>query len=134
MKLCFENAAGRLLEDPLGFMQVNWAMQPRTLADVKALFTQMALSLQQRRWGRILVDQSQMPPFSQEEQRWIAEQWLPAAVQSSGYRYGAVVVSQDVFTRLATAYITTHVQGLPLTYRSFETETEARAWLTKQPV
>jgi hypothetical protein len=38
-----------------------------------------------------------------------------------------------VLVRLATAYVTTHVQGLPLAYRSFDTETEAVRWLLDQP-
>ncbi|TGD77825.1 hypothetical protein [Hymenobacter wooponensis] len=134
MRIYFENAAGRLLEDPAGFLQAHWAPTPRTFTDLKALFTHMALCMQQRKWGRILINQRGMLPFSPEEQRWVAEQWLPEAVRTAGYRFGAVVVSESVLARLATAYITTHVQGLPLTYRSFESEEEAKAWLIKQPV
>jgi hypothetical protein len=134
MEIFFENAAGRLLEDPAGFLQANWTAQPRSFSELQALFTHMALGLQRNGWGRMLINQVSMTPFSQQEQLWIAEHWLPGAVQTAGYRFGAVVVSQDVLTRLATAYVTTHVQGLPLTYRSFEIEEQAKAWLIKQPV
>jgi predicted anti-sigma-YlaC factor YlaD len=134
MRIYFQNAAGRLLEDPAGFLQAHWSPDSRTFTDLKALFTHMALCMQQRKWSRMLINQRGMLPFSQEEQRWVAEQWLPEAVRTAGYRFGAVVVSENVLTRLATAYITTHVQGLPLTYRSFESDEEAKAWLLNQPV
>ncbi|WP_262922986.1 hypothetical protein [Hymenobacter cellulosilyticus] len=37
-----------------------------------------------------------------------------------------------MMVRLATAYITTHIQGLPLVYRSFEKPAQAEAWLLQQ--
>jgi hypothetical protein len=130
--LLFTNAAGRLLADPAGFLRTTWATPPRTLADTQALFTSMSTALHQRGWCRILINQVTMRPFSPAEQQWISQQWLPLAVRS-GYRYGAVVVATDIYTRLATAFITTSVSGLPLRYRSFDQEAEAIAWLRQQP-
>jgi len=129
----FTNAAGRLLADPEGFVRAYWTNQPRTLADTQALFTSMSTALAQRGWSRILVNQVSMRPFSAVEQQWVAQQWLPLAVAQSGYRYGAVVVSTDIYARLATSFITTSVGGLPLRYRSFDQEAEALAWLRQQP-
>jgi hypothetical protein len=93
----------------------------------------MIHSLRQRGWNRILVNQVGMPPFTPAEQQWVAHDWLPRAVQEGGYRYGAVVVSANVLVRLATAYVTTNVQSLPLVYRSFDCATEAEHWLKQQP-
>ena len=129
----FANTAGQLTAEPTGFLRVHWFAQPRTLADTQALFTNMARLLKQRGWSRILVNQVAMRPFSPAEQQWVSQEWLPQAVREAGYRTGAVVVSTDTYTRLATAYITTNVSGLPLRYRSFDTETEAVAWLLQQP-
>lgn len=130
----FANAAGTLAADPASFLRVVWPAGPRTLADTQALFGAIAEALAMRGWGRVLVHQVEMLPFSTAEQQWVAHEWLPAAVQYSGYRYGAVIVSTDAYTRLATAYITTSVSGLPLRYRSFDAEAEAVAWLLRQPV
>ena len=130
--LLLANAAGQLTADPAGFLRVAWTNQPRTLADAQALFTSMSTALHQRNWSRILINQAAMRPLSADEQQWISQQWLPLAVRS-GYRTGAVVVSTDIFARLATAFITTNVGGMPLRYRSFDQETEARAWLRQQP-
>ena len=129
----FTNAAGQLTADPARFLRAYWTAQPRTLADTQALFTNMALLLRQHGWSRILVNQVAMKPFSPAEQQWITQEWMPQAVREAGYRTGAVVVSTDTYTRLATAYITTNVGGLPLRYRSFDTEAEAVAWLLQQP-
>ncbi|TGE27705.1 hypothetical protein [Hymenobacter metallicola] len=132
-KLYFENTAARLLQDPQGFLRVSWSAQERRLEETQAVFTHMRLALVRFNWSRILVDQRVMPPFTAAEQQWIAQQWLPLAVQEGGYRHGAVVVSTEVMVRLATSFITTQVLGLPLVYRSFEREADAQQWLLGQP-
>ncbi|KAA9333009.1 STAS/SEC14 domain-containing protein [Hymenobacter busanensis] len=132
-RIYFENAAGRLTEDPDGFLRAVWSPGYRRPGEAQALFTHMAQALRQRGWSRIFIDQRHMQPFSPAEQDWVATHWLPAAVRESGYRHGAVLVSPSVMVRLATAYITTQVQNLPLTYFSSETEAEALAWLRAQP-
>ena len=131
--LLFKNKAGQLLADPAGFLRANWGTQPRILADTRDLFNAMQRQLQVHRWGRILITQVGMAPFTPAEQQWVAHEWLPQAVRAGGYRYGAVVVAHDVLVRLATAYVTTNVQGLPLVYRSFDSEAEAVRWLVQQP-
>lgn len=133
-RLYFQNNAGHLLLDAAGFLRAVWGPGPRTLSDTQGLFTHMQHALLRHHWSRIMITQVGMPPFTADEQRWVAREWLPQAVQVGGYRHGAVIVSADVLVRLATAYVTTHVQGLPLVYRSFETEAEAAHWLRQQPV
>ena len=128
----FENTAGRLLTDPAGFLRVVWSNQLRGPQDVEALFTHMTRALRQYGWSRILIDQVAMRRFTPQEQEWVANKWLPHAVQEGGYRFGAVLVSPDVMTRLATAYITTKIQGLSVVYHSFGEEATAVDWLLRQ--
>jgi len=128
----FENNAGRILEDPAGFLRANWSSNSRQPGDARALFTHMLRALQRHNWSRILVNQVGMLPFSTAEQQWVAQEWLPLAVQG-GYRHGAIVVSTDVMVRLATAYVTTQVNNMPLLYRSFETDAAAVQWLLQHP-
>ncbi len=97
------------------------------------MLTAVADALLRYGWRRVLTNQTVMLPFSPEEQQWITQEWLPAAVYTSGYRFGAVVVSANVLTRLATAFVTTNFSDLPLRYRSFDAEDEAIAWLLQQP-
>ncbi|GAB3741008.1 hypothetical protein GCM10027594_20820 [Hymenobacter agri] len=130
--LYFENRAGEVRKDPDGFLRTTWGSHQRTLPATQAVFENMLRALRQFGLSRILVDQTRMVPFTPEEQQWITREWMPRAVLG-GYRYGAVVVSTNVLARLATAFITTAVQGLPLVYRSFDAEDEARRWLQQQP-
>jgi hypothetical protein len=131
--LVFQNNAGQVIAEPGAFLRLNWNGQPRAFADTCAMFTAAAEALRQHGWGRILIDQMQMQPFSSHEQLWISQQWLPAAVRESGYRFGAVLLAANVLTRLATAFVTSTPE-LPLRYRSFSTEVEALDWLIQQPV
>ena len=98
------------------------------------MFTTAAQALNEYGWSRILVNQVHMPPFTPQEQLWISQEWLPAAVRESGYRAGAVVVATNVLTRLATAFVTASNPDLPLRYRSFDLEALAIEWLLAQPV
>jgi hypothetical protein len=127
----FQNPAGQLAADPRGFLRLTWSATPRTLADTQALLSHTISTLQQRGWSKMLGDQTAMLPFSAAEQQWVAQHWLPLAVQVGGYRYGAIVVSADTYARLATAYITTNVGGLPMRYRSFDDASQAIAWLLR---
>jgi len=128
-----QNTAGQVTAEPGGYLRLHWRNQPRTFAETCAMFTTAATALEHYGWGRILINQVDMSPFSPQEQLWISQQWLPEAVRASGYRFGAVVVAANVLTRLATAFVTTSFADLPLRYRSFDAEQQAIAWLTQQP-
>jgi hypothetical protein len=129
--LIFENTAGQLRADSEGFLRMDWSAKARTLADTQGLLLHMSQTLRQYKWHRVLANQVAMPAFSADEQAWIRDEWLAQAA-ASGYRAGAILVATDTFARLATAYITTNVQGLSIRYRSFDLETEAVAWLLQQ--
>ena len=133
LRSLYRNPAGELGLDPAGFLRITWSTAARGPHDAAALFEQLLAALRQQGWSRVLINQAGMHAFSPAEQGWIATDWLPRAVHVGGYRHGAVVVAPDVFVRLATAFITTNVQGLPLAYRSFDTEAEAVQWLLQQP-
>jgi hypothetical protein len=128
LPVLFKNSAGQLTADPAGFLRMDWSGAERSLTDTQGLLTRMAQALQQHGWGKVLANQTLMSSFTPAEQQWIAQEWLPLAVQS-GYRYGAIVVSTNTYARLATAFITTNVGGLPLRYRSFDDAAQATAWL-----
>lgn len=128
LPVLFQNPAGQLTADPAGFLRMDWSGAERTLADTQGLLTHLARALQQHGWHKVLANQTLMPSFSPAEQQWISHEWMPGAVQS-GYRYGAIVVSTNTYARLATAFITTNVGGLPLRYRSFDDAAQATTWL-----
>lgn len=128
-RIYHENAAGRAVNDPLGFARLTY----RAGGDAfEALLGNVTRLLARRGDGGLLVDQRQMVPFTPDEQAYVIEQWLPRTVQEGGYRYGAVLLAEDVFARLATAQMVTAVRALPIGYRYFELEAEAVAWLLDQ--
>ena len=52
----FENAVGRITEDPNGYAFILYYDVPRQLAELRALLTHMGQLLLRRGWHRILVD------------------------------------------------------------------------------
>ena len=130
--LVFENAAGRVEADPAGFMRSYWGPNVRTLADTQAFMRGLSQGMRRYGWPWVLINQVVMPAYTPEEQAWITQEWLPAAVREAGYRAGAIVLATNIYARLATAFVTTNVHGLPIRYRSFDEETTAIAWLLKQ--
>lgn len=127
--LYFENSGGRIWEEPAGFLRLEYSPGQREIAQFRALLTHAAQALYRRGWSRILIDQRAMTPFSPAEQDWMSTQWLPQAVREYGYRYGAVLVAQDVFARLAMNQLMLASRGLAHAYRTFESEAAAMAWL-----
>ena len=127
--LYFENSVGRLWEEPGGYLRLDYKPGPREAVQFRALLTHAGQALSRYQWSRMLVDQHQMSPFTPTEQTWMTSEWLPKAVNEHGYRYGAVVVAQNVFARLAMTQLVLGTRHLPHAYRTFEDETEALTWL-----
>ncbi|GAB2857469.1 hypothetical protein GCM10027044_16720 [Hymenobacter ruber] len=127
--LYFENSAGRIWEEPAGFIRLEYRAGVREAVQFRALLTHAAQAMKRRNWDKMLVDQRDMSPFNPSEQDWMTNEWLPRAVHESGYRYGAIVVAHNVFTRLATNQFIMASRSLPHTYRTFEADDAAAAWL-----
>jgi len=130
--LYFENSIGRIWEEPGGYLRLEYRAGAREIVQFRALLTHTAHALNRRQWNKILVDQRSMAPFSATEQDWMASEWLPRAVNEHGYRYGAVLVANDVFARLAMNQLVMATRTLAHTYRTFEAEEAAVAWLAQQ--
>lgn len=130
--LYFENSAGRIWEEPEGFVRLEYRSGPREQLPFRALLTHTAQALPRRQWSKILVDQREMSPYNPSEQEWMTNEWLPRAVQENGYRFGAILLAHNVFARLVTNQFVTASRRLPHTYRTFETDEEAMVWLLQQ--
>lgn len=128
--LYYENAMARLYAHPAGYALLRYHPGLRTLADVQGILTHTGRLLQGRNWQQMLSDQRQLPPFSEQEQALITQFWRTRH-QAYGSVTGAVVVAQDVFTRLSFSRIR-HEAQTALRYRLFEQEADAHAWLTQQ--
>ena len=127
--LYFENSAGRIWEEPEGYLRLQYFPGPREAVQFRALLTHTSRAMSRRQWSKALVDQRDMAPFNPTEQEWMTHEWLPHAVNEHGYRYGAILVAHNVFARLAMNQFIMASRDLPHTYRTFETEEEATTWL-----
>ncbi|UOQ96255.1 hypothetical protein MUN81_13460 [Hymenobacter sp. 5317J-9] len=133
MRLYFENPVGRLLEHPDGYALVQYAAGPRDFPTFQAFLTHTSQLLRRHNWHKMLADQRQMSPFTDEERNWIREYWL-ASSQTDGYElYGAVIIPADVFARLSLNLVMNDSQQSALTYRLFDAEPEAVEWLQQLP-
>jgi hypothetical protein len=131
-RIYYENPVGRAVDDPLGFARLMYQPGVRPRDGFQALLGHVTQLMARREDGCLLVDQRLMTPFTPEEQEHVIQQWLPRTVQEGGYRYGAVLVAQNVFARLATSTIISAVRDLSITYCYFEEEAEAITWLMSQ--
>lgn len=125
----FKNSAGCIWEEPAHYVRLDYYPGPRQEAEFKALLTHARRAMQRHGWGRLLINQQQMTPFTPTETSWMVNEWLPQAVREAGYRHGAVVVADDVFARLAMTGLAPTSRQLGHTYRNFEEEEKAIEWL-----
>lgn len=128
-QLYFENNAGRLFEHIDGYVVFQYHAGKRTLADLQALLTHTSNLLDRNQWHRLLGDQRLMSPFTEEESTWITTYWLDGSRQRPGGIYGAIILAHDVFARLAMTQVMHEAKASALTYRLFESEEKAVAWL-----
>jgi hypothetical protein len=127
--LYFQNSAGSVWEEPAGYFRLDYLPGARTEEQLRALLNHLLRAMVRRGWGRALVNQRDMVPLSRSEQAWMVNDWLPRAVLEGGYRYGALLVAQNVFARLAMTTVVGATRHLPHVYQVFEAEEQALAWL-----
>ena len=128
-RLSFENAVGRLYEHPDGYALFQFKTGKRNLSDLQRLLTHVRRLLARNRWHRFLADQRLLAPFTPEEVAWLVLHWRDTAAQHPAGHYGAVVLAQDVFTRLAMSQVMQQANAGAMHFRRFETEADATAWL-----
>jgi hypothetical protein len=125
----FENAAGRLIEYPEGYVAFMCFAGKRQLTDLQALLTHMGLSLQHHHWHKMLWDQCAMAPFTHEESLWIADYWLYLSKRRLKGLTVAVVQASDVYARLSMNLFLSEAREANLVFRLFEEGSQAAAWL-----
>ena len=129
----FENAAGRLSEQPTGgsgYVLVEHHPGPRRLSDLQTLLGHAKQLLARRGWHKMLGDQRHMVPFTVDEQDWVTTCWLNVSRQSTGAWFGAVVLPAEMYAQLPADVAETPGQAAAMTYRLFDDPDQARAWLT----
>jgi hypothetical protein len=129
MRLYFENPVGRVWEHPDGYAVVQYHAGKRKMHHLTAFLTHTGQLMARRGWNKLLGDQRLMNPFTDEEAAWIVENWLA----KTGETYGAVLLPNDVFARLSVSQVMNEAKAATLTYRMFDSEEAAHAWLRQLP-
>jgi hypothetical protein len=128
-RLYFGNPVGRVYEHPDGYAHVVYEPGPRKFHHLQAFLTHTGQLMRRHGWNRLLGDQRLMSPFTEEESTWVVNYWLSAAERGTDMVYGAVLLPHDVFARLSVSQVMTEARAAALTYRLFDTEEAAKAWL-----
>ena len=129
LTIYFENNVATVCEHPAGYVVFTYKPGKRAFAELQAVLTHLGNLLRRRDWYRILGDQRAMSPFTEQENAWIVDYWLDVTRQRPGGLYAAVLLAEDVFARLAATQLRFENKQAALTYRLFENEAEAAAWL-----
>ncbi|QIL76007.1 hypothetical protein [Hymenobacter sp. HDW8] len=132
LRVYFENPVGRVMEHPNGYAYVIYNAGPRKLDHLKAFLTHTSQLLLRNGWYKLLGDQRLMAPFTEEERLWIVDYWMNRAA-GGNQMYGAVLIPHDVFARLSVSQMMSEAREAALTYRLFEDEATAAAWLRTLP-
>jgi hypothetical protein len=131
LPVSFQNAAVTLREHPHGYVIFEYQAGKREFADYQAAHTHTNHLLHRREWRKILADQRLMSPFTEEETTWVTTYWLDQNGQRPGGIYAALLLANDVFARLSATPLRQEAKAAALTYRLFEDEAAAAAWLVQ---
>ncbi|WP_139252310.1 hypothetical protein [Hymenobacter psychrotolerans] len=101
----------------------------RQFEELQAFLTHASTLLHTCGWHKLLGDQRAMVAFTEEERLWINNNWLTDAHNKDKAIYAAILIAHDVFARLSMNLVMTQNKESSLTYRLFEDETAAAAWL-----
>lgn len=86
--------------------------------------------LQEKKVSKMIADNTKSKVVSIEDQDWLTEDWFPRAYKV-GYRTSAVVVSTDVFNKVAVKNIVNKMDTGMFTVQYFESLDKAKVWIKK---
>lgn len=98
----FKNSVGCLLAHPAGhYITVEYYPGPRQLSDLQAFLAHAGQLLARWGWDKLLGQQGQMAPLTQEEMNWLTQFWRSKAQTRSDILYGALLLPHDAFAHLS---------------------------------
>jgi hypothetical protein len=125
----FENAVGRITEDPNGYAFVSYHDVPRQLSELRALLTHMGQLLLRRGWHRILVDMRQIKPLSEAEKILLTQEWYGGHIARPKQICTAFWMAEDVIARLSVHEMQIEARKQQNSSNAFSSLAEAREYL-----
>jgi elongation factor P--beta-lysine ligase len=128
--LYFHNSLAYIVESPGEYARVEWQAAPMFSSSLREVYEQLLQLLKEKQLRKVLSDHQLMPAIMPKDQQWLATDWVPRAVQESGYRYCAIINAHDAYNRLSTNQIEHKIRGsLPLQIAHFQDQQAASSWL-----
>lgn len=124
----YQNEAGRLLYNTIGYVHLTWSAERITQMALEAFYEQVLLLLVRTGVNKILSEHGGRRPLTEEAQQWIATNWVPRAIAEASFAYCAIVEGADPIHRLSTQSVIS-ISPAQLTYKRFSLISEAEAWL-----
>ena len=87
------------------------------------------VALRENRASRNLIDSTDRKVFTEDDQRWLVENWMPRAT-AAGRRWTAIVLPKSPLGRTIAENIDKLPQSKRINVRLFETVDDAAAWLS----
>ncbi len=78
--------------------------------------------------SKMIADNSNAAVVAVENQNWLTENWFPRALEK-GFRYSAVVLSNDAFIKYAVKKIENKINNKLFIVQYFDSVDNAKAWL-----
>ena len=125
----FENAVGRITEDPHGYAFVHYHDVPRQLIELRALLTHLGQLLLRRNWHRVLIDMHQIKPLSEDEKAMLTAEWYSGKIARPQPLCTVFWMAKDVIARLSVHEMQIEARKHQNESTAFATLAEARAYL-----
>ena len=98
-------------------------------SEYRAAHETVLLALHENRASRNLIDATQARVVSDEDQKWLIENWIPRAT-AAGRRWTAVVMPKSALARTISENIDKRPRSSITKVEYFESVEEAAAWLS----
>jgi hypothetical protein len=128
--LYFHNSLANVVEHPGLYVRVDWLPNPMFSSQLREVYEHILLLLQESGLTKVLADHQLMPAIMPCDQDWLNDNWIPRALQESGYRYCAVVDAHDINTRHITTRLVQRFRSRnQVTIAHFSDSSAAENWL-----
>jgi hypothetical protein len=126
-------SAGELRVNPEGYLHLTWGPGSQSSDAAQALFYEVLHQLQRTGCRKLLTDQRQRVPATEDYMGWLLGIWLPQAAEAHLLTHVAVVHARPLELRLQA--IDVCAQGFSrygIISQFFTTPEEASEWLLSQ--
>lgn len=132
MKLEVKNKLGQVYytatyNEQDGWFESNWFGYVSSEEVIEAV-QQVMVAFKEIKYTKSLNDSSKSEGSWDEANDWLAKNWMPDAI-ANGLKKFAFIVSEDIFSSMATEEMATRVPGTLFEMRTFQTKAEAENWL-----